>query len=51
MQTKAERIAFQDYIASSGKIGTPMVKDNDSDNVLFYTQYQGLYTTAREEDG
>jgi hypothetical protein len=41
-----KEIAFQDYIASLVELAHLLGKDNDSDNVLFYTLYQGLYTTS-----
>jgi hypothetical protein len=45
-EEKREEIAFQDYIASLVELAHLLGKDNDSDNVLFYTLYQGLYTTS-----
>jgi len=45
-EEERENIAFQDYIASLVELAHLLGKDNDSDNVLFYTLYQGLYTTS-----
>ncbi len=45
-----KEIAFHDYIASLVELAHLLGKDNDSDNVLFYTLYQGFVYYIRGEE-
>jgi archaellum component FlaD/FlaE len=41
-----EKVAFKDYMASLIELANLLGKENDPNNVLFYTLYHGMYSMA-----